>query len=70
MKRISIIEDEPDIANLVARNLRKEQFEVSVFHDGESFLRSLDDELPDLAILDLMLPGMDGLDVCRKTRTI
>jgi two-component system alkaline phosphatase synthesis response regulator PhoP len=69
MKKIFIVEDESDIANLVARNLRKEQFEVSVFHDGESFLRSLDDELPDLAILDLMLPGIDGLDVCKEMRT-
>lgn len=66
MKRISIIEDEPDIANLVARNLRKEQFEISVFHDGESFLRSLDDELPDLAILDLMLPGIAPLEAKRE----
>lgn len=69
MKRICIVEDEPDIANLVARTLRKEQFAVSVYHDGESFLRSLDDELPDLVVLDLMLPGIDGLDVCREMRS-
>ncbi len=69
MKRVCIVEDEPDIANLVARNLRKEQFEVSVFHDGESFLRMVDEKLPDLVVLDLMLPGIDGLDVCREMRS-
>jgi DNA-binding response OmpR family regulator len=65
MRKIFIVEDEPDIADLVAHNLRKEQYNVGVFHDGESFLESLENELPDLVILDLMLPGMDGLEVCK-----
>ena len=69
MKRICIVEDEKDIADLVAHNLRKERFGVKVFYDGESFLRSLDEELPDLVILDLMLPGIDGLDVCKRMRS-
>ena len=68
MKKIAIVEDELDIAELVARNIRKEKFEVSIFHDGESFLTSLENELPDLLILDLMLPGIDGLDVCKIIR--
>ena len=65
MKKVWIVEDEPDIANLVAHHVRKEQFDVSVFHDGESVLESLKREVPDLVILDLMLPGIDGLDICR-----
>lgn len=69
MRKIWIVEDEPDIADLVAHNLRKERYNVGVFHDGESFLESLEDELPDLVILDLMLPGIDGLEVCRMMRS-
>ncbi|MBM3211806.1 response regulator transcription factor [Candidatus Poribacteria bacterium] len=69
MKKIFIVEDEPDIVNLVAHNLRKEKFEVSIFYDGESFLKALEDDLPDLVVLDLMLPGIDGLEVCKIMRS-
>lgn len=69
MKKIAIVEDEADIAELITRNLRKEKFEISVFYDGESFLSSLENNSPDLLILDLMLPGMDGLDVCKTIRS-
>jgi len=69
MKKIFIVEDEPDIANLVAHNLRKERFDVSIFHEGEIFLRSIKSETPDLVILDLMLPGIDGLDICKIMRS-
>ena len=67
-KRVWIVEDEPDIAGLIEHNLRRERFEVKTFHDGESFLSSLRYELPDLVILDLMLPGVDGLEICRMMR--
>lgn len=69
MKNVWIVEDEPDIAELVAHNLRKEQFKVKIFHDGESFLSSLGDNLPDLLILDLILPGIDGLEICKMVRS-
>jgi DNA-binding response OmpR family regulator len=69
MKKICIVEDEPDIANLVAHRLRKEKFDVGVFYNGEDFLDSFDDEIPALVILDLMLPGIDGLDVCKIMRS-
>lgn len=69
MKMIAIVEDELDIAELVARNLRKEKFEVNIFGDGENFLKSMEEGLPDLIILDLMLPGIDGLDVCKIVRS-
>lgn len=68
MKKIWIVDDEPDIADLVAHHARKERFDVSVFYDGEDFLRALSEGFPDLAVLDLMLPGIDGLDICRTMR--
>ena len=66
--KIWIVEDEPDIANLVAFHVRKEQFQASIFHDGESFLEAVDSEVPDLVILDLMLPRVSGLEICKKLR--
>jgi DNA-binding response OmpR family regulator len=68
MRKIWIVEDEPDIANLVAHNLGKEGFEARTFGDGQEFLQEIDHELPDLVILDLMLPVMDGLEICRLMR--
>jgi len=65
VRKIWIVEDEPDIANLVAHHVRKEQFEVNIFHNGESFLESVETEVPDLVILDLMLPGVSGLEICK-----
>lgn len=69
MTKIWVVEDEPDIANLVAHNLQKEQFRVKIFYEGESFLKSLGDEVPDLVILDLMLPEIDGLNICKIMRS-
>ncbi len=68
MEKIFVVEDDPDIANLVAHHLRKERFDVSVFHDGEDVLKPLGNELPSLVILDLMLPGIDGLEICKIVR--
>jgi len=68
MKVIWIVEDEPDIAELVAHNLRKEKFNTRIFQDGEEFLSALKWERPDLVILDLMLPGIDGLEICKMMR--
>jgi DNA-binding response OmpR family regulator len=67
-RRIMIIEDDPDIARMVDLNLRCEGFDVSVVHDGESGLSRLKAERHDLLLLDLMLPGIDGLSVCREVR--
>jgi DNA-binding response OmpR family regulator len=65
---IAIVDDEPDIVELVSINLKKASFRVKEFSDAESFLRSLGAEAPDLIILDLMLPDMDGFEVCRSLR--
>ena len=65
---IAIVDDEPDIVELVSINLKKASFRVKEFSDAESFFRSLSTETPDLVILDLMLPDMDGFEVCRSLR--
>lgn len=66
---IYIIEDEQHIQQLIKYNLETLGFKASVFGDGESALISCETERPDLFILDIMLPGMDGLDVCRTLRS-
>jgi DNA-binding response OmpR family regulator len=68
-KHIAVVDDEPDIVELVQYNLEKEKYTVSPFYDGESFLNFLKDNSPDLVILDLMLPSIDGLEVCRRIRS-
>ncbi len=67
-KRIAIVDDEPDIVELIKYHLEKEKYATRVFYDGESFLNYLKDEIPDCVILDLMLPAIDGLEICRKIR--
>ena len=68
-KTIHIVEDEPDIRETLAYNLSQEGFKVSEFSDAESFLDKIQKRKPDLLILDLMLPGMSGLDLCKQIRT-
>jgi len=68
-RKIAIIEDEADIRELLANYLKKAGFEVSKFEDGSSFLKSLRKEKPDLVILDLMLPDLDGIEICRYLRS-
>ena len=66
--RILVIDDEKDLIELVRYNLEKEGFLVRGARDGESGLSAAIKELPDLVVVDLMLPGVDGLDVCRALR--
>lgn len=67
--RILVIDDEKDLIELVRYNLEKEGFVVRSAQDGESGLSAARKEMPDLIIVDLMLPGIDGLDVCRALRS-
>ncbi len=64
--KILLIEDEPQIAGFISRGLRREGYNVIQAADGEAGLEMAFSELPDLIILDIMLPGMDGLKVCRR----
>jgi two-component system, OmpR family, alkaline phosphatase synthesis response regulator PhoP len=66
--RIIAIEDEPDILEVIQYNLRKEGYEVTGVENGEEGLNLVRKDLPDLVLLDLMLPGMDGLEVCRRLK--
>ena len=64
-RNILIIEDETDVADLLSLNLRKAGYKVSTAGDGASGLQKARDDRPDFIILDLMLPKMSGLEVCR-----
>jgi two-component system, OmpR family, response regulator len=66
---ILIVEDDAEISRLVGRYLRTNDFHVSVAADGRHLDRLLDDNRVDLIVLDLMLPGEDGLSLCRRLRT-
>ena len=68
MKRILIIEDDRDIVELVRYNLANEGFQVAAAFDGSSGLSNLKKSPPDLLLLDLMLPKVSGLDICREIR--
>jgi two-component system response regulator MprA len=66
--KILLIEDEPQIAGFISRGLRREGYTMVEALDGETGLDLAFGELPDLIILDIMLPGIDGLTVCRQIR--
>lgn len=67
-ERILIVEDEEDIIDLVRYNLEKEGYQVTGVTSGEKALQVIKEKTPDLVLLDLMLPGMDGIEVCRKIK--
>ncbi|MCS7232734.1 MAG: response regulator transcription factor [Synergistetes bacterium] len=66
---VAVVDDEEDIAELISYNLVKEGFEVKAFSDGESFLSALDKFYPDIIILDILLPGVDGFEICRYLKS-
>ncbi len=67
-ENILIVEDDKNISKLIKYNLEKEGFRCAVSFDGEDALKSLDKSSADLMILDIMLPGIDGLEVCRRVK--
>jgi DNA-binding response OmpR family regulator len=67
--RILVVEDEPDLQELVRHHLARERYDVVTAGDGEAALREARRRIPDLIVLDLMLPGIDGLEVCRRLKT-
>jgi two-component system response regulator VicR len=66
--RILVVDDEPAIVDMLAYNLERANFRVAIARDGEEALAKAQQQQPDLIILDLMLPRLDGLEVCRALR--
>ena len=66
--RVLVVDDEPIVSEVVQRYLVREGFEVSVARDGQAALERARQQAPDLVVLDLMLPKLDGLEVCRVLR--
>ena len=65
---ITIVEDEPKLASLLQDYLRRDGFDTTIYHDGSEALTHLVNEPPDLVLLDLMLPGTDGMTICKEVR--
>lgn len=68
MKTILLIEDEPNVASFIKKGLKEEGYEVLIAYDGQTGLEVLNQNLVDLIILDIILPGINGLEVCKKIR--
>ncbi|MCF8245158.1 MAG: response regulator transcription factor [Saprospiraceae bacterium] len=66
--KILIVDDEPDILEILSYNLRKEGYQVETANNGEEGLKKAIEVMPDLIILDIMMPQMDGVEVCRNIR--
>jgi DNA-binding response OmpR family regulator len=66
--RIVVVDDDPTVADVVGRYLVRDGHTVECVHDGQEALRRIAEQQPDLVVLDLMLPGIDGLEVCRRLR--
>ncbi len=64
-----VVDDEPPLVRLVSAYLEREGFSVSTAADGEEAIRLARERTPDVVVLDLMLPGIDGIEVCRRIRT-
>ncbi len=68
MTRVLVVDDDPTVAEVVDRYLRNAGFDVDRVADGPAALRAAETTVPDLVVLDLMLPGIDGIEVCRRLR--
>ena len=68
MTKILIVEDEPGLVKLLQYNLQRQQYETCVCLDGAKAMGALEEEKPDLILLDWMLPGLSGVDICRLIR--
>ena len=67
-QRILVVDDDPTVSDVVRRYLERAGYDVALAADGPAALGAYAREEPDLVVLDLMLPGMDGLEVCRRLR--
>src|ERR1700733_8392124 len=69
MKKILIVDDEVDIASSIQYVLTQEGFSTLLAHDGNKAMQLVESDKPDLIVLDLMMPGIDGYEVCRRVRS-
>jgi len=69
MTNVLLVEDDEKLSSLIKRYLQQQQFDVDIIHDGSIAAEAILTSQPDLVILDLMLPGEDGLTICRKIRS-
>src|SRR5207248_2401235 len=67
-RKIAVVEDEAELASLIEYNLTRGGFEVKVLNGAGQTLQDLESWQPDLVVLDVMLPGQDGFDICRQIR--
>src|SRR6185369_5295601 len=68
-QRVLVVDDDPTVSDVVRRYLERSGLAVTLAGDGPAALRAFDAERPDLVVLDLMLPGIDGLEVARRLRS-
>ncbi|MEN3013471.1 MAG: response regulator transcription factor [Endomicrobiia bacterium] len=68
-KIVAVVDDEEDILELIKVNLTKEGFEVHCFDTPKKFFNFIQQRIPDLVILDIMLPGIDGFEICKKIKS-
>src|SRR5512139_1109508 len=68
MTTVLVAEDDPDICSLITFKLRQSGYEVLAYQDGRSALDAIRKELPDVVLLDVMMPGMSGIEVCQILR--
>jgi len=69
-QKILIVDDEPDILELIEYNLKKEGYQVFLARNGQEAVAEAKRSLPDLIVLDIMMPKMDGIEACRIMRTM
>jgi DNA-binding response OmpR family regulator len=69
-QRVLVVDDDPTVSDVVRRYLEREGFTVGLAGDGPAALIAFADERPDLVVLDLMLPGLDGIEVCKRMRAL
>jgi DNA-binding response OmpR family regulator len=70
MERVLVVDDDATVSDVVRRYLERAGYAVVLAPDGPSALRASEQQVPDLVVLDLMLPGIDGLEVCRHMRAV
>ncbi len=67
-KNVLIVDDEPHIVNLIKLSLNKDKYNVTGAYSGREALMHMDKQLPDLVVLDLMMPGVNGYEICKALR--